>query len=246
MMGFAFSKAFGPTDSTTASVKTTIGSTYLIPPGQYVIKKIRIGKGQVTNGEPCVGEVEIEVTRVPGTFQYAYGNGSGGATNSGTNGPAEQIECSIPAPGGSRLTVSVTDPDDAKDVTISLEFYTGSGPRVDSYGVGADGADTAADTLLAVGTVVIHRAGRIKQIRVAGSGVTDAKAGTGILSIAVPGLPGPYEYAIGNGPGGATLGGPQHADVIDTDIPVGLNVTVTINLTTAEIMVAPHVSIAVA
>lgn len=243
-MGFAFSKAFGPTDSVTASAKTTVGSTYVIPPGQYVIKKIRVGKGQVTNAEPAVGEIEVEITGVNGTYQYAYGNGSGAATNT-HNIAAEEIECSIPAPGGGTVKVSVTDPDDAADVTVSLEFHTGSGPRIDSYGVGADGTDTTADTELEIGTIKVTRAGRIKQIRFAGSGIVDAKAGTGILEIKVPGLAGPFEFAVGNGPGGAATGGIAYADVIDVDIPVTENATLSICVTTAEVMIAPHCSIAV-
>lgn len=244
-MGFAFSKAFGPTATTTASVKTTIGSTFTVPPGSYGIKEIRIGKGLVVNAEPCCGEVEIEITGVDGTFQYAYGNGTGGATNT-QNGPAEKIQCSIPAPGGSVVTVSITDPDNAADAVVSLKFFSGSVPRIDSYGVGADGTDTTADTELEIGTVQITKAGSIKQIRFSGSGITDAKAGTGILEIKVPGLAGPFEFAVGNGPGGATLGAISDADVIDVDIPVTLNATISIRVTTAEAMIAPHCSIAVA
>jgi len=60
----------------------------------------------------------------------------------------------------------------------------------------------------------------------------------------------PQEFAVGNGPGGATLGGPQWADVIDVDIGVGgqaipLNTVLTLKLTAAEDLKSPTVSIAV-
>ena len=246
-MAFAFSKAFGPTASTTASAKTTIGSTYIIPPGDYTITKIRIGKGLIADAEPACGEVEVEITGVDGTYQYAYGNGAGGATNS-INQPAEEIDCCIPAPGGGTITVSVTDPDNAADVTVSLSFEKSMGQRVDSYGVGADGTDGAADTKTSIGTIVVTKAGRIVQIRMGGSGVVNAKAATGILELDVPGLAGPFEWAVGNGPGGAANSGPTPADVINIPggIPVAKNVTLTAYLTMAETCKAPHISVAVA
>lgn len=248
-MVYAFSKVFGPSASSDASAEAQIGSDYTIMPGDYHIKQILIGKGLVSNAEPCAGKVYLKITGVDGTYEYAYGNGLGGATNT-SNMAAEKIDCSIPAPGGSKLQVFVKDVDNAADVMVSLMFHRGRGRRIDSYCVGVHSTyDTTADTEKDVGGgIVIDRAGRIVQIRFAGSGITDAKTGTGKLEISVPGDGMPHEFVVGNGPGGATLGMPADADVINIPggIAVGKNVTVSILLTTAEVMIGPHCSISVA
>jgi len=62
----------------------------------------------------------------------------------------------------------------------------------------------------------------------------------------VPGLAGPFEFAVGMGAGGATLGGPGMADVFDVDVPVGVNVIVTFKVTYTDAMDSATVSIAVA
>lgn len=242
-MGFEFSKVFGPTDSV-AATKTTVGSTYVIPPGGHCIKKLRVGKANVVNAKENAGVITIEITGVDGTYQYAYGNGVGGATNS--HGVAsEEIECLVPAPGGGTLTVSVTDAEAATDVTVSCEFWSGS-QRVDSYSTGGAGKDPAAATELEIGTMTVTRGGRIRQIRYACGQLVDAKASVGKLILDVPGLAGPYEFSVGTGAGGATLGGPGYADVINTDIPVGVNVIVTAKVTCGDAMDSATVSIAVA
>jgi len=243
-MGYEFSKAFGPTDSV-AGTKTTVGSAVVIPPGQHVIRKIRVAKGNVVNAKECAGVITIEVTGVDGTYKYAYGNGTGGATNGGPGGPAEAIECVVSAPGGATLTVSVTDAEVATAVVVSLDFFTGSG-RIDSYSTGGAGKDPAAATELEVGTITVTKAGRIKQIRYACGQIVDAKSCSGKLVLEVPGLAGPFEYAVGNGASGATLGGAALADVIDVDIPVGTNVIVTVKVTYTDAMDSATVSIAVA
>lgn len=243
-MGYEFSKVFGPTDSV-ANTKTTVGSTYVIPPGQHMITKLRVSKANVVNGKECSGVITIEITGVDGTYQYAYGNGTGGATNGGPAGPAEEIECRIPAPAGATLTVSVTDAEVATAVLVSCDFFSGS-QRIDSYATGGAGKDPAAATELTVGTVTLTKTGRIKQIRYACGQVVDAKSASGKLVLDVPGLAGPFEYAIGNGASGATLGGAALADVIDVDIPVGVNVVVTVKVTYTDAMVSATISLAVA
>jgi hypothetical protein len=242
-LGYAFSKVFGPTDSV-ANTKTTVGSTYVIRPGQYCVHKLHVAKGNVVNAKECAGVIEVEITGVDGTYEYAYGNGTGGATNGGPGLAAEEIECRIPAPGGATITVSVTDAEVATAVVVSLDFYTG-GERVDSYSTGGAGKDPAAATELEVGTVTVTKAGHIKQIRYACGQLVDAKSCSGKLVVEVPGVSGPFEFAVGNGCSGATLGGAAHADVIDVDIPVGQNVIVTFKVTYTDAMDSATVSIAV-
>lgn len=243
-MGYRFSKVFGPTDSV-AGTKTTMGSTYVIPPGQYCVRKLYVSKGNVVNAKECAGVVIVEVTGVDGTYQYAYGNGTGGATNGGPGMAAEPIDCRVPAPGGATMTVSITDAEVATACIVEVDFWDGS-ERVDSYSTGGAGKDPAAATELEVGTITVTKAGRIKQIRYACGQLVDAKSCSGKLVLSIPGMAGPYEYAVGNGCSGATLGGAAHADVHDVDIPVGLNVIITFNVTYTDAMDSATVSIAVA
>lgn len=248
-----YSKVFGPTDSVASVVangrkKTQIGSDYVVrPDGPYTIYKMRISKGNVVNAKECAGILEIIATGVDGTFEYAYGNGTGGATNSGQNGPAEVIDCSIPLDKGSTISVYVNDAEIAKDVTVNLHFKKGSGKKVNSYATGGGTFDCTADTLLSLTNIKPTVKGVIKEIRFAGSVIADAEAGSAKLVLSIPGLKGPFEYAVGNGPGGATLGGPQHADVIDLPqgIPVKENVTVTVEVTAAEALKSPTCSVQV-
>lgn len=242
-MGYKFSKAFGPTDSV-AGTKTAIGSTFQIPPGNYGIQKIHVAKGNVVNAKELAGVVIIEITGVDGTYEYAYGNGVGGATNSHA-GPNEEIECRIPAPGGSTVTVSITDAEAATTCIVSLDFFDG-GQRVDSYSTGGAAKDPAAATLLEIGTITPTRSGRIKQIRYACGQLVDAKSPAGKLELEVPGVAGPFEFAVGLGAGGATLGGPGPADVFDVDIPVTANSVITANVTYTDAMDSATISLAVA
>lgn len=255
-MGYKFAKVFGPTDSVAQIVaegrlKTQIGSDFIIPPGgPFHIHKMLVAKGNVTNAKECAGIIEIKVTAVEGIFEYAYGNGSGGATNSGQNGPAEPIDCRIPAKSGAVLKVYANDAEIAKDVTITCIFWSGA-ERVDSYAAGGGAVDATADTELSFAALTVLKAGKIKQIRFAGSVVADAEAGSAKLIVEVPGEGLPQEFAVGNGPGGATLGGAQWADVIDVDIGIGgraipVNTAIGIKITAAEDLKSPTVSIAVA
>jgi len=243
-MGWRFSKVLGPTDSV-ANTKTTVGSTYVIPPGSFCIHELTVSKGNVVNAKECAGVIEVEITGVDGTYQYAYGNGTGGATNGGPGGPGEKIECRIPAPGGATMTVSVLDAEVATAVLVSVAFWDGH-ERVDSYKTGGAGKDPAAATELEVGTIKVTKAGRIKQIRYACGQLVDAKSASGKLVILVPGSAGPFEFAVGNGCSGATLGGAALADVFDVDIPVTQNATLTFNVTYTDAMDSATVSIAVA
>lgn len=239
-----YSLVFGPTDSV-AGTKTTVGAAASLRPEGCHIYKMRVAKGNVVNAKECAGIITIEAPGLDGTHKYAYGNGTGGATNS-SNYAAEEIHCSIPIAGNVLVTVSVTDAEVAKSVTVSLMFRIGMGRNVRSYTAGGAGSDTTAATIKTVGTIVMEQAGTIKEIRFAGSGIVDAKDGTGKLVIEVPGLKGPFEYAVGSGPGGATLGRGDNADVIDTEIPVGANVSVVVYLTTVEVMLSATCSIQVA
>jgi hypothetical protein len=245
------SYTFGPTDSV-AGTKTTVGTAAPIWNRDSTVITMRVAKGNVVDAKECAGFIEVEADGLNGPHIYAYGNGAGGATNSG-NMAAEIIECSIPVTGNSNVTVSVTDAEAAKDVTVSLGFVAGLGRNVRSYSAGGAGQDTAADTQLTLTSTKPHTtkivaAGTIKEIRFAGSGVVDAKAGSGILELDVPDYNMPTRWAIGNGPGGATLSGPAHADVIDLKqgIPVSKNTTITVLVTTAEIMLSASCSFQVA
>jgi len=242
---FAFSKAFGPTTSTTASAEKQIGSDYIIPPGNFHIEKLRIGKAGILI-EQYTGIVYVKITGVDGTYEYAYGRGLGCATDHASHGPADVIPCSIPAPGGSTLKVYVKDVVDCPGVTVSCEFYHGSGPRVDSYAV--QGSVTVGGTEESMGTVVIDRAGRIIQARFVSNGNVDAEAGTGIFIIEVPGLAGPFEFAVGNGQSGDVAGNVAPPDVIDIPggIAVGKNVTVDLRVKSTNVFMTPAASIAVA
>lgn len=243
-MGYKCSKAFGPTDSA-AGTKTAIGSTYKVPPkkGGH-IHKLYVAKGNVVNAKENAGVVIVEVSGQDGTFEYAYGNGVGGNASSGVN-PREEIDCRIPVPDGSTITVSITDAENATAAIVSADIWDGVA-RIDSYSAGGAGVDPAAATLKAVGTIEPTKAGRIKQIRYACGNVVNAKSSSGKLEILVPGLAGPYEYAVGLGASAATIGNTAPADKFDVDIPVTLNSTVTVNVTYTDATVSATVSLAIA
>jgi len=233
-----FSKAYGPTDSA-AATKTAIGTAASLRPEACTIKTIRIAKGNVTNAKECAGFITIDAPGLEGPHHYAYGNGVGGATDS-QNIAAEEINCSIPIAPGAIITASITDGENAKDCIISLGFDKGRGRNAFSYVVGGPAIDPSADTLeplvdyLTGVAVKMGKPGNIREIRVAGSGVTAAKANSSKLEILPPVIKGPWEYAIGNGPGGAATGGPSHADVIECNIPVKAGEVIVINATTTE------------
>lgn len=224
------SKGFGPT-AAAAATETQVGSDYYMPPGGgWHIYAIRFGYANVANAKECAGYVRVKVSGQAGDYYYIVGHGAGGATNS--NGmAAEKIDCGINALGGALVQVYVYNAEAIKDAVISLHFRAGQGRKVVTYKCGGAGSDVTAGTELTIGTMKIDQApGTIRQIRFTGSGVVDALAETGILTLEVPGAENiPYEFAVGHGTAGATLSNNTHADVIDLPhgIPVKLNTTVT-------------------
>lgn len=246
-MVYAFSEAFGPTASSTGSAEKQIGSDMIIQPGNYHIKKIRIGKALVTGVEDCTGIVYLKIKGVDGTYEYAYGRGLSSATDYGSIGPAELIKCSIPAPGGANCQVFVKDVHNAADVTVSLEFHQSLGQRVQSYAV--QGSITVAATEESMGTIVMTNAGRIVEARFVGSGNVDAKSGVAVFKIVVPGRTGFKDhFVVGNGHAGDVAGNVALADVIDLKpgIPVGKNVTVDLRILSSDVLLTPAASIQVA
>lgn len=248
------SKVLGPTDSL-ATTLTQIGVTYQFPPGDWNIYRIRIAYGNVVNAKTCAGHLHIETSLR--SYDFAFGNGLGGATNS-SNAPAEEINlepASIHVPGNSSVKAYVLQTYASKNVMVCLQFRSGAGKEFRTLaGGGADAnGDTAAATEEAFTTSAKligssfqpAAAGKIYRIRFAGAGIIDAKANCAKIVVNVPGQAGPYEFAVGSGPGGATLGHPAPADVIEIPdgIPVKSEGTILVNITSAEIMISPVISL---
>ena len=246
-MSMDYSKVFGPTAATAAGA--TIGSAAELLNVDVTIYEIRVALANVVDAKEISGKIAITATGLDGTHEYAFGGGQGGATNSGTM-PAEVIKCSIPISANSKVTITGTAAETLADCTVSLGFTPGRGRNVRSYYVGGAGQDTTADTNLALTTSpVMEEGGRIVNVRCcACGGVTDAKAGTAKLYIDVPGLSGPFEYAVGGGAGGAANAQNNIADNIDLPrgIPVKKNDTIAISITSAEIVLSAAASIQVA
>jgi len=245
-----YSKVFGPTDSA-ADTKTTVGAAASLRPGATNIKEIWVGKGNVVDAKECAGFITIESPGLDGPHHYAYGNGTGaagGATAGGGGGPSEKIDCSIPIMPGALVTASVTDAEVAKDVTVELGFNKGSGRNVFSYVLGGAGVDPAADTLLALTdkltgvAVKMGKGGHIKEIRYAAGNIVDAKACSAKLEFLPPVIKGPWEYAVGNGPGADLGANHAFADVRDVDIPVKAQDVIVVNVTAAEALDSATVS----
>lgn len=245
-MVFGFSEAFGPTTSTTGSAAKQIGSTLTCQPGSWHIRRIRIGKAPITAVEQYTGIVYVTAKGTDGTFEYAYGRGVSAATDHASQGPAEVIDCGIPVKGGAEVKVWVKDVVDATLVTVSLEFHTGLGKKIQSYAV--QGSVTVAATEESMGTVVITDAGRIVQARFVGNNNVDAEGAPSIFKIVVPGKAGPFHFAVGNGHGGDVVGSVGPADIIDLEggIPVGQNVTVDLRILSGATLMTPAASISVA
>jgi len=248
-----YSKVYGPTDSA-ADTKTTVGAAAALRPKAATIKEIWVGKGNVVDAKECAGFITIEAPGLDGPHHYAYGNGTGatgGATAGGGGGPSEKIECSIPIEPGALVTVSVTDAEVAKDVTVELGFDMGKGRNVYSYVLGGAGVDPAADTLLALTdkltgvAVKMGRTGHIREIRYAAGNIVDAKACSAKLEIVPPTLKGPWEYAVGNGPGADLGANHAFADVRDVNIPVAAGDVIVVNVTAAEALDSATVSLQV-
>lgn len=259
------SKVFGPTDSV-ADTLTQVGTTFQMPPNKrgtsdWIISQLLVAKGNIVNAKQCSGHILVETSIR--SYHFAYGGGVGGATNGHTS-PAEKIECCIPVPPNSNLKVYVLDGEVAKDVTVSVQFadqnfgyVAGRLANPNTFrtlaggGASANG-DTVADTAesftasakLLRATMQPELNGTIFQIRYAGAGIVDAKANSAKLIVYVPQENGPYEYAVGNGPSGATLGGPSAADVITIPegIPVKQQSNIDAQITTAEVQKSPCIS----
>lgn len=225
------SKCFGPTAAGAAS-ETQVGSNWNAPPGgPWHIYKIRFGYANVVNAKECAGYIRVKVAGESGDYYYVVGHGAGGATNS--NGmAAQEIDCGINAKDGAKIQVYVYNAEAVKDAVISLHFRTGAGRKVVTYKCGGAGTDVTAGTEKTIGTLTVDQAaGMIRQIRFTGSGVVDALAETGKLTLEIPGNEGyPFEYAVGHGVAGATLSNNTHCDVIDLPygIPVKLNTVITV------------------
>jgi len=186
-----------------------------MPPGSWHIYELRFGFANVVNAKECAGYVRIEVSGQNGNYYFVVGHGAGGATNS--NGMAAQtIPCDINAEGNSTVTASIYNAEAIKDAVVSIAFRSGSGHNVWTYKCGGAGTDVTAGTEKTIGTMDILKRGTIKQIRFTGSGVADALAETGKLTLDIPGHEGvPHEWAVGHGSAGATLSNNTHCDVID-------------------------------
>lgn len=184
----------------------------------------------------------MEIATVDGPFIYSHGNGVGGASNShGIN--AEEIPCKIPLPPAAAVKVYIEDVDAAVDVTVSLEYEAGLGGKIRSYGAISTGGATAADTEESMGTQTMTAPGTIREIRFGVGNVVDATSVVGKLRLSVPGWGLDLIFAVGMGAGGATLGGPGHADVIkDLAIPVSANQVITSYITMGDITRTPSYS----
>ena len=249
------SKVFGPTDSV-ADTLTTIGSAYQFPaegPG-WTIEEIQVSKGNVVNAKECAGFIVVDAPGISGSpFAFAYGNGAGGATNS-SNKAAEQISCQIGVGPNQQVTMKVLDAEIAKDVTVSIGCSAGKKPSMFTLAAGGAGQDSTADAALTLtvnakllgANLTPFRDGILRQVRFAGSGVVDAKAGSGKLVIEINGYKWPVEFAVGSGPGGATLGAHADADVINNlAIPLKASSAIVVKLTSAEIVLSASASLQV-
>ena len=248
------SKGFGPT-AAAAATEQQVGSDFYMPTqpsSQWYIYRIRAGFSNIVNAKEVAGYIRVKVKGIEGDYYYIMGHGAGGATNS--NGMAAQvIECGIKASGGALVQVYVYNAEAIKDAVISIHYRAGSGPNIHTYKCGGAGTDVTAGTEKTIGTMTVsEKAGMIKQIRFTGSGVVDALAETGILTLEVPGAKlNPFEFAVGHGTAGAATTNNTHCDVINLPegIPVGLNTVVTAKVknlaTTGSALLSVAVSIQV-
>jgi len=245
-----YSKVFGPTDSA-ADTKTTIGAVAALHPKATCIKELYVAKGNVVDAKECAGFISIGAPGLDGPHHYAYGNGTGATSHGGGSIPAEKIDVSIPILAGALVTVSVTDAEVATAVVVELGFNLGSGRNVYSYVLGGAGVDPAAVTLKTLvdkitGVAVkMGKAGVIKEIRYACGQVVDAKSPSAKLVIKPPILKGPWEYAVGNGASGDTLGSASFADVRDVHIPVDAGHVIVCEVTATDAMVSATLSLQV-
>lgn len=106
--------------------------------------------------------------------------------------------------------------------------------------------DSVADTKTTVGAAAALRPGAciIKELWVGKSNVVNAKECAGFITVEAPGLEGPHHYALGNGCGGTTNGGPAlPAEKIDVSIPIDAGALVTVSVTDAEVALGVSVEV---
>ena len=107
-------------------------------------------------------------------------------------------------------------------------------------------SDSAADTKTTVGAAAALRPGAciIKELWVGKSNVVNAKECAGFITVEAPGLEGPHHYALGNGCGGTTNGGPAlPSEKIDCSIPIDAGALVTVSVTDAEVALGVTVEV---
>lgn len=247
------SKRFNVAPTVADTLTVLAPNPYLMPPGNWEIYRAIVGFGNVANATANAGFLHIET--VNRSYDFAYGGGLGGATNSGNTAP-NSIDMSIPAPGNTNVVVYVLSATAEITCEVSLQFRQAAGNAnfrtMAAGGVSANG-DTAALTeesfsvsskLLRASLTPDHE-GKIYQIRLAGGSVVDAKSGTGYIRLLIPNEAGPFEYAFNTDNGGAATGGPGQAEVINIPegIPVHANSTIDIKITTLEVCKYPHISL---
>jgi len=257
-MPIIMSKSFGPT-STTDDTVTTIGSAYQFPSTVDVTcTKIRLAYGETTATIEVAGHIIIVVPGVPGSpFCYAFGNAGGGAAADRSQTKAEEIDCRIPIPRNTTVTVKALTAEEVAEVTISLLCEPGCNKdggemTLMAGGTGADGtADVALSltanakaTALGATGLTPYRNGMLRRIRFAAGNLVDSKSASGVLALVISGYPLPLEFACGKGNGGDTSGQIGETDVINNlGVPVVANSAITITWTGAEVDVSATVSL---
>lgn len=257
-MAIVGSKVFGPT-STTDDTVTTIGSEYKTPmsTGNLTITRMRLAYGEITATVEVSGHLFVIVPGVIGSpFCYAFGNSGGGAANDRTQTKAEIIDCRIPVPAGTGITIKALTAEEVAEVTVSCAFEPGLQSPEMTLEVGGTGQDPAADTALALTTnakavgigvtngLVPWRDGIIRSMRFSCGNLVDSKAASGYISLSIPAYPLPIEFAIGKGNGGDTSGTIGETDVItNLAIPVKKSDTITASVTMAEAGVSASLSL---
>lgn len=227
--------------ATTANTLLTLAPTtgWQVPPGQYTIVRARIGYANIVNAKESSGFLVIQLSGGT-TWAFAYGGGTGAATNGGQM-QAEDIDMSIPIGTGTLVTVKVITSEVHNDTRVSLMYIEGQGPTCMTLAGGGAGQDLTAGTELTLAvnsglapvTLTPYRDGRIIQMRIAGGGLVDALSQAMRITIQVPGLPEQFEFIAMSGPGGAATALGCKADVISNlDIPVKANSTLTVKALT--------------
>lgn len=239
-----------PTVADTLSVMAP--NPYQMPPGDWLIYRIRVAFANVVNAKENSGFIHVETSER--SYDFAYGNGSGGATNS-QSGPAEVIECAIHAEGNTNIQVYAYDSEAHIAEYVSLAFKPGGKNNYRTMAAGGSGGngDTAAlteesfsvDAKVTRASLTPAQNGKIYRIRFAGTSIVDAKSSTGYIRLLITNQAGPFEYAIGSNAGGAATSGAMPTDVVEIPegIPVSINSTLDIKITTLEICKTPVISL---